>query len=112
MTAASVDIEVDERDMSAGDDMWPLRVSRAGKPFRSCSGVPSDDHCGLEITCSGDMGDDRLSYALTLELGETGTLEGSSVVTVTGESGGACQAQFQLEGEHVSRASEPEDPSS
>lgn len=98
-----ITIDVSELDMTEEDALWRLEVTRGDRRLESCSGVPSENQCRIEITCSsGNLGEDRASYALNINLTGEGDLSGSNILTLAPVEGDECQANFSLEGEFVS----------
>lgn len=101
-TASSVVFDMSELDMTEEGSLWKLDLSRGGTSLESCSGVPSDDRCRLEMTCSATLDGGRIDYAFSLEFAGTGALSGSNVLTFITDDGEECQAHFTLAGERVS----------
>lgn len=97
-----VTLEIGKLDMAEQDALWSFELARGGVRLESCSGVPSTDHCRIEITCSGGDDEDELDFALTVNLTKEGSLTGSNVLTLHPAEGDECQAEFTLEGEQVS----------
>lgn len=100
----SIVLDVEELEMTEQGQLWRFELTRGDEPLETCSGVPSDDRCAVELTCSGGMGEEEAQYALTLELSPSGSLSGSGVLTLRSPEGDECQAELTLEGEQVSPA--------
>lgn len=98
----SVVLDVEGLDMTEGSRVWRFDLTRGDGRLESCSGTPSENQCRLEMTCEGDINEERVDYVLTLDLTPSGALSGSSILTLSGTPADECRARFGLRGERVS----------
>ena len=94
-------LDVTKLEMTEQGSLWGIHVSRDGQKLESCSGT-TGDACRFEITCDRTVDDQRIDYAIAIEVTEAGNLSGSNVLTLTSGGGEKCEAHFILDGERIS----------